>query len=173
MVTYHGVSTSHSTSYNPRGNGLYERYNKVIWKTILAALKSRQLPSTHREAVLSDALHSTRSLLCTSTNCTPHERMFNHARRSVNGSTIPSWLKPDPIYVKKHVRNKNDPEVEEADLIEANPAYALIRFRNRRETTDLFVILHFAFLLMLQMTKLYIMVINLSRMIHLIFMKMM
>ena len=131
----HGVSTSRTTSYNPKRNGQCERYNGVIWKTILTALKSRQLPTTHWEAVLSDALHSIGSLLCTSINCTPQERMFNHSRRSVNGSTIPSWLKPGPIYVKKHVRNKNDPEAEEADLIEANPTYAHVRFRNGRETT--------------------------------------
>ena len=79
------------------GNGQCERYNGVTWKTILAALKSRKLPTTYWEAVLFDALHSIRSLVCTSTNCTPHKRMFNHARRSVNGSTIPSWLKPGPI----------------------------------------------------------------------------
>ena len=55
----HGVSTSCTTSYNPRGNGQCERYNGVIWKTILAALISRiLLQTTHWEAVLLDALHS-------------------------------------------------------------------------------------------------------------------
>ena len=98
-------------------------------------ITSCQLPSTHWETVLSDALLSIRSLLCTFTNCTPHVQMFNLARRSVNSSTIPSWLKPGPTYVKKHVRNENNPRVEEADLIEANPAYAHVRFRNNRETT--------------------------------------
>ena len=100
-----------------------------------AALKSRNLPLTHWEVVLKDALHSIRSLLCTSINCTPHERMFSHARRSVNGTTIPSWLKPGPIYVKRHVRNKHEPLVDEAELIELNPNYAHVRMQDGRETT--------------------------------------
>ena len=37
--------------------------------------------------------------------------MFSHARRSVNGTTIPSWLKPGPIYVKRHVRNNHEPQL--------------------------------------------------------------
>ena len=89
----------------PQGNGQCEKYNGTIWKAVQAALKSRNLPLTHLEVVLQDALHSIRSLLCTSINCTPHERMFSHARRSVNGTTIPSWLKPGPIYVKPVLLN--------------------------------------------------------------------
>ena len=146
------------------GNGQCERYNGVTWKTILAALKSRKLPTTHWEAVLLDALHSIRSLVCTSTNCTPHKRMFNHARRSVNGSTIPSWLKPGPIHVKKHVCNKNDPEVEGADLIYANPACAHV-LEMGAKLLYLFVILHLALLLMLHTMKLYVIVIYLLCMI--------
>ena len=43
----HGVATSRTTSYNPKGNGQCEKYNGVIWKAILAALKSRQLLTSH------------------------------------------------------------------------------------------------------------------------------
>ena len=131
----HGVATSRTTSYNPQGNGQCEKYNGTIWKAVQAALKSRNLPLTHWEVVLKDALHSIRSLLCTSINCTPHEKMFSHARRSVNGATIPSWLKPGPIYVKRHVRNKHEPLVDEAKLIELNPNYAHVRMQDGRETT--------------------------------------
>jgi len=67
----HGVATSRTTSFNPRSNGQYEKFNGTIWKAIHCSLKSRQLPLTHSEDTLSDALHSIRSL-CTSTNCTPH-----------------------------------------------------------------------------------------------------
>ena len=35
-----GVATSKTTPYNPRGNGLCERYNGTIWQTIELALKS-------------------------------------------------------------------------------------------------------------------------------------
>jgi len=131
----HGVATSRTTSFNPRGNGQCEKFNGTIWKAIQCSLKSRQLPLTHWEDTLSDALHSIRSLLCTSTNCTPHERMFHHARRSVNGTSIPSWLKPGSIYVKRHVRNKDEPLVDKAELLEINPSYAHVRLKDGRETT--------------------------------------
>ena len=123
----HGVATSQTTSYNPRGNGQCEKYNDIIWKTILGALKFRKLPVTHWELVMTDALHSIRSLLCSSINSTPHERMFRHTPRSVSGMSLPSWLKPGPIYVKRHVRNKEDPFVDEAQLLELNPTYARVR----------------------------------------------
>jgi len=61
--------------------------------------------------------------------------MFHHARRSVNGTYIPSWLKPDPIYVKRRVRNKDEPFVDEAELLEINPSYAHVRLKDERETT--------------------------------------
>ena len=86
-----------------------QKYNYRIWKAILGALKSRKLPVTHWELVMTDALHSIRSLLCSSINCTAHERMFRHTRRSVSGMSLPSWLKPGPVYVKRHVRNKGMP----------------------------------------------------------------
>ena len=133
-LSSHGVATSRTTSYNPRGNGQCEKYNGVIWKAVLAALKSRKLPTSHWE-VLPDALHSVRSLLCTATNCTLHERMFMHARHSVNGPALPLWLKPGPIFVKKHVRNKDESLVEEVELIECNPTYAHVRLSKGRETT--------------------------------------
>jgi len=68
-----GISVSRTSVYNPRGNGQTERYNGIVWSAVTAALKSRNLPVTQWETVLPDALHSVRSLLCTSTNATPHE----------------------------------------------------------------------------------------------------
>jgi len=61
--------------------------------------------------------------------------MFHHARRSVNGTSIPSWLKPGPIYVKRHVRNKDEPLVDEAELLDINPSCAQVRLTDGRETT--------------------------------------
>ena len=71
-----GIASSHSTPYHPEGNSQVERYNGIIWKTIRLLLKSRNLPEKCWEEVLSQALHSIRSLLCTATNSTPHERFF-------------------------------------------------------------------------------------------------
>ena len=47
-----------------------------------------------------------------------------HTRKSFNGISLTSWVKPGPVYVKRHNRTKNDLLVEEAELIEANPHYA-------------------------------------------------
>ena len=87
-----GIATSITTPYHPQGNGQVERYNGVIWNAILLALKDRDAPTSCWEDVLMDALHSIRSLLCTATNCTPHERLFSHPRRTGLGVTLPSWL---------------------------------------------------------------------------------
>jgi hypothetical protein len=132
-----GIATSRTTPYNPEGNGQAERFNGTIWKTIMLALKTRNLNVNQWEMVLNDALHSIRSLLCTTTNMTPHERFFIHPRRSSNGTSLPTWLtRPGPVLIKRSVRSsKYEPLVEEAHLIEANPEYAFVRKSNGQETT--------------------------------------
>ena len=130
------IATSHSTPYNPEGNGQIERYNGIIWKTITLALKTKNLKISQWERVMDEALYSIRSLLCTATNCTPHERMFVHSRRTVTGTTTPTWLTPGPVFLKKFVRlSKYDPLVEQVQLVEANPSYARVRFSDGREST--------------------------------------
>ena len=79
---------------------------------------------------MTDALHCIRSLFCSSINCKFHERMFCHTRRSVSGISLPSWLKPDPIYVKRHVLNKMYFLVDEAQ-----PCLRFCTFYNGRETS--------------------------------------
>ena len=76
-----GIATSRTTPYNPTGNGQVERYNGIIWKAILLALKSHNLYVKDWEIVLPTALHSIRSLLSTATNMTPHKRFLQHPRR--------------------------------------------------------------------------------------------
>ena len=80
-------------------------------------LCERNLDPTQWEQFLPDALHSIRSLLCTATNATPHERLFNYNRRTSNGCSLPVWLTtPGPVLLKRHVRaSKYDPLIEEAD----------------------------------------------------------
>lgn len=136
-LTRIGVATSRTTPYNPQGNGQVERYNGIIWKTINLSLKSRNLPTERWEEVLPVSLHAVRSLLCTATNETPHERMFKHPRRSTSGTSIPTWLtSPGTVLLKKHVRgSKYDPLVEEVELLECNPDYAHVRYPDGRETT--------------------------------------
>ena len=87
--------------------------------------------------ILPDALQSTPSLLCTATNATPHERLFNFQRRSANGSSMPSWLmQPGTVLMKRNVsRSKYELLVDEVELVEANSHYAHVKFPDGRETT--------------------------------------
>ena len=132
-----GVATSRTTPYNPRCNGQVERLNGTLWKAIQLSLKSRGLEINQWEVVMYDALHSIRSLLCTETNCTPHERMFSFARRSTAGNSLPTWLlTPGPVLMKRNVRaSKFEPLVDEVELLSANPQYAFVRLQNGKETT--------------------------------------
>ena len=87
--------------------------------------------------VLSDALHSIRSLLCTVTNATSHERLFSYQRRSTSGVSIPSLLATTGIVLmKRHVRHsKYEPLVDEVELLDANLQYAHVRLPSGKETT--------------------------------------
>ena len=131
-----GVSTTTSTPYHPTGNAQCERINQTVWRTLQLILKSHRQPTSSWETLLPEALHAVRSLLCTATNCTPHERFLGFPRRSMIGKSLPSWLiQPGPILLRRFVRNKNEPLVDEVDLIEANPSFAKIRYPNGREST--------------------------------------
>ena len=92
----HGIATSQTTRFNPRGNSQCERFNGILWQSIIATLRSLKLHDSQWETVLQEALHAQRSLTCTATNCTPHERMFTFPHKSSSGCSIPSWLKPGP-----------------------------------------------------------------------------
>lgn len=132
-----GVVMTHSTPYHPQGNGQCERENGTIWRAVRMALKSLGAPENQWESVLDTVLHSIRSLLCTATNETPHERLFSFPRKTSNGYSLPTWLsQPGRVLVRKFVReSKTDPVVEPVDLISATPHYARIRHPNGRETT--------------------------------------
>ena len=66
------IATSKTSRYSPQCNGQFEKLNGTLWKAIQVTLHSRKLKPSDWEDVLPDALHSIRSLLCTSTNATPH-----------------------------------------------------------------------------------------------------
>lgn len=101
------------------------------------ALRTQGLHISHWESVMDEALHAIRSLLCTATNTTPHERMFNHMRKSFYGHSLPIWLSsPGPVLLKKFNQvSKYSPAVEIVDLIDAGPQYARIRLSDGREST--------------------------------------
>ena len=135
-LTSRGIASSHSTPYHPIGNGQVERYNGIVWKAVRLALTSNNLPVPQWEKVLPDVLHSIRSLLSTATNTTPHERFFNFQRKSSQGKSLPSWLSPGPVFLRKFVRpSKHDDLVEEVELTHVNPTYAYVRHNDGREST--------------------------------------
>ena len=130
-----GVATSFTSPYHPTGNSQCERLNQTLWRTVKLILKSRNLSEDRWVEALPQALHSIRSLLCTATNATPHERFFNFPRKSMLGKSVPSWLlTPGPVLLRKFVRNKSDDLCDEVELIDANPTSARVRFSNGRES---------------------------------------
>ena len=83
-----GITTSRTTAYSPQANGQVEKLNGTLWRAINLSLKSKGLDISQWELVLLDALHSICSLLCTVTNSTPHERIFQYSRRSTTGYSL-------------------------------------------------------------------------------------
>ena len=63
--------------------------------------------------------------------------MFNYARHSSIGESIPTWLRnPGPVLLRRFVRNsKYKPLVDEVELLDANPSYAHIQLPDGREST--------------------------------------
>lgn len=127
-----GIGSSFSAAYNPRGNGQCERYNGTIWKTVQLALENKKLDRSQWEIVLPEALHAIRSLLCTATNTTPHERFLGFSRRSATGKTLPTWLlEQGKALLRRHVRpSKYDPLGDEVDIVDINPHYAKVQMPN-------------------------------------------
>ena len=81
-------------------------------------------------------MHSFRSLLCTATNATLHEYFLNFDRRSIVGRTFPNWLvQPGPVLLRRFVRNKYNPLIDEVELLDADPSFANVRLRSDNEVT--------------------------------------
>ena len=92
------VAISRITPYNPKGNGQCERYNGIVWKTVQLAASNNGCSIDNWEDPLPVALYAIRSLLCTATNATPHERFSPFQRRiaSEDRPTPPDTEAPLP-----------------------------------------------------------------------------
>jgi len=131
FLATHGISFSTSTPYHPQGNNQYERSNQTICRTIKLLLHGKRLSEKHWETVL-PTLHAVRSLVCLTTNETPHER-FPH--KAMTGSALPSWLlHPGPVLLRRHVRNKANPLCDPVELLEVNQTYSVIHLSDGQET---------------------------------------
>ena len=72
-------------------------------------LRDRKLWEESWEEVLSDALHSVRSLLSTSTNDTPHKRFLTFSRKSMVRKLMPNWLlNLGTIQLRRFVKKKKE-----------------------------------------------------------------
>ncbi|GAA51020.1 hypothetical protein CLF_105433 [Clonorchis sinensis] len=92
------------------------------------------------EIVLQDALHSIRSLLCTATIVTPHERMLHHDRKSAIGISFPQCLfSPESVLMRPNTRSlKYDHVVKEVEHRECNPEATYVRHPSgMKETVSL------------------------------------
>ena len=76
-----GIEISHSSKYNPAGNGQNERYNGELQRLITRILKENGLDSLHWEQCLREALFILRSRVCESTRSSPHDLFFFRFRR--------------------------------------------------------------------------------------------
>ena len=55
---------------------------------------------------------------------------------SMIGKSLPSWLITSrPVLLRRFVRSKSDPLIDEEELLESNPNFAKIRYANGREST--------------------------------------
>ena len=124
------------TPYHPTGNAQVEWFNGTIWKMIQLSVRLWNLTEKYWELVL-PVLHSARSLLCTSTNTTPHKHFFSFSCCSSHGISLPSWLmSPGPMLLKRLVRNnKTNPYVDQVKLLNSNLTYASIKYPSGREST--------------------------------------
>jgi len=88
----------------------------------MLSLQSTQLPISHWESVLPEALHSIRSLLCTT-------NPFALNRRLSHGTALPKWLTTSlKVFLRRFKRaSTHDLPVDEVELTNVNQTYAHIR----------------------------------------------
>ena len=99
-------------------------------------LRSYQKSESSWEAVFSGSLHFVRSFMCTATNSTPHEQFLNFNRRSMLGRIQSNWLvQPGPVLLRRFIKSKGKPLVDEVELKEANPNLAFVLFPQGRQST--------------------------------------
>ena len=125
----HGIGSSHTSSYNPAGNGQCERFNGTIWRTIKLALRAKGLHASQWEVVLPESLHAICSLLCTATNETPHNRLFRFQRKNTPIYSLPPWLlEQGSALLRKHVKSsKYEDPCEAVQIMHTNPYYARVQ----------------------------------------------
>ena len=138
FLSKNDIIKTRTSPHAPWANGQCERMNGTLQKSIKLEILESNLDKSDWESVLPRCLASNRSLLCRTTNETPHERMFNFKRHSVNGTEIPKFLQNtgQTILHKRHDTKKGDLTVEKVILNETiSPYFARVEFENGRTDT--------------------------------------
>jgi len=128
-----GVHQSRTTPYNPTGNSQCERFNGIIWRTVLCLLAEDHVNISCWPDYLVKALHCIRSLHCSATGSTPHNLLFAFNRKMppVTRSEIPAG---NYAWLRRFGRCKNDPTGELVQIAAAYPGYAVISRIGHKET---------------------------------------
>ena len=135
----HGVASSNSTVYNPTGNSQVERYVGTIWKTIVLNCGERRMSLNQWNKCVNVSLDNIRSLVNTCTGKIPHDRMFGFPRKIVSIDTLDNvgksryqYLPGDRVFIKRFVKGKFDPLVEEVIMHNCNPNYSEVELSDGR-----------------------------------------
>lgn len=120
----HGVRFAPTSPYSPQANGQVERLNGTIWKAVRALQIDN--PSRSWDSLLPEALAAIRSLLCTATGKTPHDRFLAFSRQASFSSRPVSFAPGDQAFLRRLVRNKNEPLGDPVKIVVAYPGHALV-----------------------------------------------
>ena len=122
--------------YNPTGNSQCERFNGIIWQTLLCILAQHKVESSFWPDYLGEALYCIRSLSCSATGSNPHNLFltFNHPFPPVTQPVIPAG---SYAWLRRFVQSKNDPTGELVQIAAAYPGYAVISRVGRQETESI------------------------------------
>ena len=126
-----GIEISHSSKYNPAGNGQNERYNGELARLITRILKENGLDSIDWEQCLGEALFILRSRVCESTGSSPHDLFFRFRRRYFADSDLKllandadftmnkgKFQPGSKVFIRNFVRViKTDPLVKDKGLV--------------------------------------------------------
>ena len=123
------VASSHSTPYHPTGNSQCEKYVGIIWKTIMLNLKDREMIVSEWDKLIDISLDNIRSLTNTVVNEVPHSRFFSFNRRVLVRRNCNSKENDQRyMYLRKFVKGKYDPLVQQVEILNHNPQYSEIKY---------------------------------------------
>jgi hypothetical protein len=122
------IPVTHSSKYNPRGNGQCERYNGELQRVMARILKQEDLDDIDWEEVIAEALAVMRATVCEPTGKSPHNTFFNFKRRVFHGkifdeqksveNKIVDVCRGSHVFIRNFLRKKKaDPIVSGRGII--------------------------------------------------------